>query len=148
MRDAVAEAWTQTRINQLLREQVAGKVGRLATGESFEEVELSIDGSEEVTRRGFIEEAPQEFIQTVFGMEAGEVEVINGNGRIFVLKLNTIEPPDPEDGDLQQIDRFLRNETAGSLSQDLFQVLANDIRTRAGVNFDQGALNAVHNNFQ
>lgn len=148
VRDAVAEAWTQTRINQLLREQVAGKVGRLATGESFDDVELSIDGSEEVTRRGFIEEAPQEFIQTVFGMEAGEVEVINGNGRIFVLKLNTIEPPDPEDGDLQQIDRFLRNETAGSLSQDLFQVLANDIRTRAGVNFDQGALNAVHSNFQ
>ncbi|KRS12087.1 peptidylprolyl isomerase [Roseovarius atlanticus] len=148
VRDAVTEAWTQTKINELLREQVAGKVGRLATGESFEDVELTVDGSEEVTRRGFIDQAPQEFIQTVFGMEAGEVEVINGNGRIFVLKLNTIEPPDPEDGDLQQIDQFLRNETAGSLSQDLFQVLANDIRTRAGVSFDQGALNAVHNNFQ
>ncbi|MGK7754836.1 MULTISPECIES: peptidyl-prolyl cis-trans isomerase [unclassified Roseovarius] len=148
VRDAVTEAWTETKINELLREQVASKVGRLATGESFEEVELTVDGSEEVTRRGFIEEAPPEFIETVFGMEAGEVEVINGNGRIFVLKLNTIQEPDAEDGDLQQIEQFVRNETAGSLSQDLFQVLANDIRTRAGVNFDQGALNAVHNNFQ
>jgi peptidyl-prolyl cis-trans isomerase D len=148
VRDTVTAAWTQTKINELLREQVAGKVGRLAAGESFEEVALTVDGSEEVTRRGFIEEAPQQFIQTVFGMEAGDVEVINGNGRIFVLKLNTIEDPDAGDGDLQQIDEFLRNETAGGLSQDLFQVLANDIRTRAGVNFDQGALNAVHNNFQ
>ncbi len=148
VRDAVNAAWTETKINELLREQVAGKVGRLAAGESFEEVELTVDGSEEVTRRGFIEEAPQEFIETVFGMEVGDVEVINGNGRIFVLKLNTVQDPDPEDGDLQQIDQFLRNETAGGLSQDLFQVLANDIRTRAGVNFDQGALNAVHNNFQ
>ncbi len=148
VRDAVTAAWTETKINELLREQVAGKVGQLAAGQSFEEVELTVDGSEEVTRRGFIEEAPQEFIQTVFGMEAGDVEVINGNGRIFVLKLNTVQDPDPEDGDLQQIDQFLRNETAGGLSQDLFQVLANDIRTRAGVNFDQGALNAVHNNFQ
>ncbi|MEQ8256212.1 MAG: peptidyl-prolyl cis-trans isomerase [Roseovarius confluentis] len=148
VRDAVNAAWTETKINELLREQVAGKVGRLAAGESFEEVELTVDGSEEVTRRGFIEEAPQEFIETVFGMDVGDVEVINGNGRIFVLKLNTVQDPDPEDGDLQQIDQFLRNETAGGLSQDLFQVLANDIRTRAGVNFDQGALNAVHNNFQ
>lgn len=148
VRDAVNAAWSQTKINELLREQVAGKVGRLAAGESFEDVELTVDGSEEVTRRGFIEEAPQEFIETVFGMEVGDVEVINGNGRIFVLKLNTVQDPDPEDGDLQQIDQFLRNETAGGLSQDLFQVLANDIRTRAGVNFDQGALNAVHNNFQ
>lgn len=148
VRDAVNAAWTETKINELLREQVAGKVGRLAAGESFEEVELTVDGSEEVTRRGFIEEAPQEFIETVFGMEVGDVEVINGNGRIFVLKLNTVQDPDPEDGDLQQIDQFLRNETAGGLSQDLFQVLANDIRARAGVNFDQGALNAVHNNFQ
>ncbi|MDD9727544.1 peptidyl-prolyl cis-trans isomerase [Roseovarius sp. SK2] len=148
VRDAVNAAWTETKINELLREQVAGKVGRLAAGESFEEVELTVDGSEEVTRRGFIEEAPQEFIETVFGMDVGDVEVINGNGRIFVLKLNTVQDPDPEDGDLQQIDQFLRNETAGGLSQDLFQVLANDIRARAGVNFDQGALNAVHNNFQ
>ena len=148
VRDAVSAAWTETKINELLREQVAGKVGQLAAGESFEDAGLTVDGSEEVTRRGFVEEAPQEFIETVFGMEAGDVEVINGNGRIFVLKLNTVQDPDAEDGDLQQIDEFLRNETAGSLSQDLFQVLANDIRTRVGVNFDQGALNAVHNNFQ
>ncbi|QFT93215.1 Peptidyl-prolyl cis-trans isomerase D [Roseovarius sp. THAF9] len=148
VRDAVTAAWTETKINELLREQVAGKVGQLAAGESFENVSLTVDGSEEVTRRGFIEQAPEEFIDTVFGMEVGDVEVINGNGRIFVLKLNTIEDPDAEDGDLQQINEFLRNEAAGGLSQDLFQVLANDIRTRAGVSFDEGALNAVHNNFQ
>ncbi|MFN3210803.1 MAG: peptidyl-prolyl cis-trans isomerase [Roseovarius sp.] len=148
VRDAVAAAWTEAKVAELLREDAAPKAERLAAGESFEEVGLSVDGSEEVTRRGFIEDTPETFIETVFGMEAGETRLIEGQGRLFVLKLNTIEGPDPDDQDLQQIDTFLRNEAASSLSQDLFQVLANDIRTRAGVNFDQGALNAVHNNFQ
>ncbi len=148
VRDEVAAAWTDAQVAELLRQQAEPLAERLAAGESFEEVGLTVDGSEEVTRRGFIEEAPERFIETVFGMGAGDTRVIDGRARVFVLKLNTIEGPDPEDGDLQQIRTFLRNETSGSLSSDLFQVLANDIRTRAGVSFDEGALNAVHNNFQ
>jgi len=42
----------------------------------------------------------------------------------------------------------LRQQAASGLAQDLFQVLANDIRTRAGIELDQSALNAVHANFR
>ena len=81
-------------------------------------------------------------------MEAGDVRVIEGVGRVFVLKLVSVLGPDLEDPDLAEIETFLQNEAAGGLSQDLFQLVANDIRARAGVNLDEGALNAVHANFR
>ena len=65
-----------------------------------------------------------------------------------MIKLNEILPPDAEDGDLEELQGALQQRAATSLSQDLFQLLANDIRARAGIDLDQAALNAVHSNFQ
>ncbi|MEO1139234.1 MAG: peptidyl-prolyl cis-trans isomerase [Pseudomonadota bacterium] len=148
VREAVAAAWENAQITALLTEMVQPKVAQLESGQGFADVELEVSGTQEVTRRGFIAEAPASFIETVFNMQEGGVELVEGPGRVFVLKLNAIQGPDPEDPDLQEIEQFLENEAAGGVAQDLFQILANDIRTRAGVELDEGALNAVHSNFQ
>ena len=73
--------------------------------------------------------------------------MIRGDGRIFVVKLDAVRPPDPDDQDLQQL-REAADRRPSGVGQDLFQVLANDIRRRAGLEIDQSAVNAVHANFQ
>lgn len=148
VRDAVAAAWEAEALVAELKAQAEPVVERLAAGESFEDAGLTVDGSQTLTRRGFRAEVPPSFIETVFGMEEGSATIIEGDGRVFVIKLNEVLPPDEEDSDLQDVESALQQRAATSLSQDLFQVLANDIRARAGIELDQAARNAVHSNFQ
>ena len=148
VRDAVTAAWEQEALVSELKAQAEPVVERLAGGESLEEAGLSVDGSQTLTRRGFRAEVPPSFIETVFGMEESGATMIEGDGRVFVIKLDEILPPDSEDSDLQELQDLLQQRAATSLSQDLFQVLANDIRNRAGIELDQAAMNAVHSNFQ
>ena len=148
VREEVTAAWEADALVTELKAQAEPRIADLSNGESLEETGLTVDGSETLTRRGFRAEVPPSFIETVFGMEEGGATMIEGNGRIFVVKLNEILPPDAEDTDLEELQGALRQRAATSLSQDLFQLLANDIRARAGINLDQSALNAVHSNFQ
>ncbi len=147
VRDAVVQGWRTQATLEGLRAQVEGQVEQLRTGATFEDLGLETTVVDDLTRRSYQPEAPAEFIDTVFGMEKGEVRVIEGAGRLFVLRLDDILPPAEEDEDLQRLRDALRDQVAADLSQDLFQVLADDIRSRAGVTLDQAAMNAVHSNF-
>lgn len=148
VRDAVEAGWTAREVTGLLTEQAAPLAEALRGGASFEEAGLEVTGAEEITRQAFLAEAPAAFIDTVFGMAEGEAEVIEGAGRVFVLRLDAIAPPDEADPDIDRVSRMIRDEAASGLAQDLYQVLSNDIRTRAGIELDESAINAVHANFQ
>lgn len=148
VRDAVEAGWTAREVTGLLTEQAAPLAEALRGGTSFEEAGLEVAGAEEITRQAFLAEAPAAFIDTVFGMAEGEVGVIEGAGRVFVLRLDAIAPPDEADPDIDRVSRMIRDEAASGLAQDLYQVLSNDIRTRAGIELDESAINAVHANFQ
>ena len=72
---------------------------------------------------------------------------MTGDGRVTVLRLDAVRPPAEDDPDLARLRRTLRDQVAAGLGQDMFEILANDIRDRAGVTIDQAAINAVHANF-
>lgn len=148
VRAAVEAGWTDDQVVALLTERATPLVTRLEAGESYAEVGLSVDLEQQLTRQGFVENAPDEFIETVFGMDQGEARIVEGPGRIFVLQLQDITEPDLDDPDLSQSREFLRDDAVNGLAQDLFQVLATDIRARAGIELDDSAINAVHSNFQ
>lgn len=148
VRDAVAAAWEADTIVAELRKQAEPAVSRIEGDGSFEAAGLTVDGSTALTRRGIQPGMPADLMETVFGMEEGGVSLIGGDGRLFVLKLDTIMEPDPENEELAQIQTAVENQAANGLAQDFFQLLANDIRARAGIELDQSAINAVHANFQ
>ncbi|WP_338548313.1 peptidyl-prolyl cis-trans isomerase [Roseovarius phycicola] len=148
VREAVVEGWVNETYVELLVEKVTPLIEQMQSGKTFEGVDLPVTGTQELTRRGFVDNAPADFIDRVFSMKPGEVALIRGPGRVFVLKLDRIETPDEEDTDLAQVIEQLRNEAAGTLSRDYLQILAADIRGRAGIEIDDAAINAVHLNFQ
>lgn len=149
VRDAVLRGWRAEATVAALKTQVAPQLEELRAGASFVDVGLTATEIDRMTRRDYRPEAPAEFIDTVFDMNEGDVRVIEGQGRLFVLRLDSIAPPasDTEDEDLARLRSALQDQVAADLGQDLFQVLAEDIRARAGVELDQAALNAVHANF-
>lgn len=148
VREDVISGWEDQKYVELLVEKVTPLIEELRAGKSFEDAGLPVTGTQDLTRRGFIDNAPADFIDRVFSMDEGEVELIRGPGRVFVLKLDSIEDPDETDEDLMQLVDQLRNEAAGTMSRDYLQILAADIRGRAGIDLDEAAINAVHLNFQ
>jgi len=148
VREAVEAGWRAEAITAALREQIEPQLADLRDGGDFEATGLAGTTTLPVTRSGLQADAPPEFIDTVFGMQEGEVTVLEGDGRIFVLRLDAVAPPDPEDEDIMRLRDLLAEDAANGLAQDLFALLSADIRGRAGVELDQQALNAVHSNFQ
>jgi len=147
VREAVRQGWREEATAEALVEQVAPQVAELRDGASFDDLGLEANEITDMTRRDYRADAPPEFIEQVFAMEEGEVQVIEGVGRIFLLRLDAIAPPAEDDEDMTRLRRALRDQVAGDFGQDIFQLLAEDIRARAGVELDQSALNAVHANF-
>jgi len=147
VRDAVEQGWRAQAVVTALRDQAEPAIAALRAGAGFAAQGLTPTELDGITRRDYRADAPADFIETVFSMSEGEVRVIEGAGRIHILRLDAIAPPDEDDPDLARIADQLRNQIAGDMAQDVFQLLANDIRDRAGVTLDQAAINAVHANF-
>lgn len=148
IRDQVETAWTDTAVQTALLAQATGQLEQLRGGASFEDLGLAAESVEGLTRQSELGAAPVEVLEPVFSMQPGEVRVIEGGGRVFLIRLDAARAPDPEDPELAQLRATLANQTAGSISQDLFQLLAEDIRIRVGITINDFALNAVHSNFQ
>lgn len=147
VRDAVARAWRQQATVDALRTQAEGHAVRLKGGAAFEDLGLGTASAEALTRRGFEPDTPPDFVETVFDMSPGEVRLLDGEGRLFILRLDAVQPPDENDADVIALRDALNDQISGAVADDLFRALAEDIRARAGVSIDQAALNAVHANF-
>lgn len=145
---AVAVAWSAEKLIEELKKQTQPLVSKLASGLDFKAVGLVEDGRETLTRRSFRVDFPTAFIDFVFSMDEGGIALLEGAEQLFVVRLERIAPPDPEDTDLRTLRERLHNQAAAGLAQDLFQLMADDIRARAGIVLDEAALNAVHANFQ
>lgn len=147
VRDAVLAGWRADATVTALTAQVTPQLDALRAGGAFADLGLTATEVTEITRRDYQPDAPPDFIETVFAMDQGEVRVIEGAGRIHVLRLDAILPPAEEDADLARLKTALQDQVAADLGQDMFQLLTEAIRQRAGVTLDQAALNAVHANF-
>lgn len=148
VRPAVVAGWRQQATAEALKTQVEAQIEELRGGAGFDDLGLETQSASDLTRQGFQPGTPPGFIETLFGMDKGDVSVIEADGRIFVLRLDDIRAPETDTPELEALQAGLREQAASGLSQDLFQILANDIRERAGLTIDQQAINAVHANFQ
>ncbi|MGQ3486457.1 peptidyl-prolyl cis-trans isomerase [Roseovarius pacificus] len=148
VRPAVVAGWRQQATAEALKTQAEAQIEELRGGADFDDLGLETQSASDLTRQGFQPGTPPGFIETLFGMDKGDVSVIEADGRIFVLRLDDIRAPDTDTPELEALQAGLREQAASGLSQDLFQILANDIRERAGLTIDQQAINAVHANFQ
>ncbi len=148
VRDAVRAGWTRQATQTALRAQVAAQVTELEAGTSFEDLEMATETAENLTRQRFVPLVPPGFIDAVFALEMGGIELLEADGKIYVVRMDEFLPPDNSAPELGQLREAMQNQAANGLAQDLYQALANDIRGRVGIELNQHALNAVHANFQ
>ena len=148
VRDAVLAGWRQQATVTALSEKADALMADLRGGTEFADLGLDTFDAQSLTRQGFQPDTPPEFIETVFDMQPGDVSLLEGEGRVFILRLDAVRPPAPDNEDLNQLRNALRDQSASSVAQDFYQILATDIRSRTEIEIDQQAINAVHSNFQ
>ena len=148
VQDAVAAGWARDALLGALRAQAQEAVKTLENGGSFEDAGLTANTAQGLTRQGFQAGTPPGFIPAVFAMEDGSVTLLNGDARLYILRVDNASVPSGNEDELEQIRGTLRDSAANDIAQDLYLALAEDIRNRAGITLDQQAIAAVHANFQ
>ena len=142
--DQVRQGWDTREQTAQLMAQAEELAASLATGSSFQDLNLLPQSENGLGRNAQIADLPVGLLTAVFEMSVGDTRAVAGIGEVIVLKLDAITPVDRSDGDIEMLAQALRNQASNSIAEDLFRAFATDVQQRAGVEINQPAINAVH----
>ena len=148
VRDRVEQLWEQEQATDALLAQAEEIATRISEDQSFGENGLDASAESGLTRESRIQGLPAAVLEAVFDMAAGEARAVRGDGAALIVRLDDVTPVNMEDPQIQQLGNALRDQAAGSVSQDLFRALNADIQSRAGISIDQSAVNSVLSTLQ
>ncbi|WP_407493272.1 SurA N-terminal domain-containing protein [Pseudooceanicola sp. MF1-13] len=148
VRDRVRSIWETRRQMERLRAVAEDMMGKLGEAADFASLGLEVNSEEALTRQSSVLGAPEEFVEKAFQMETGEIAMVDGFGAVLILKLEEILPPNMENPDVAAARNSLEQQLQSSVAQDVYRLFSENVRSRAGAEIDQQAINAVHVNFQ
>ena len=146
-RETVADSWRAAQTAQALADQASLLADALKSGEDPATLNLALTAETDITRERTIGGTPPEFLEAVFQMTEGEVRVITGDAAAYLVRLDSIAPPDPENEDTASTRERLSELTAQTLGADILQAYSNAVQAKAGISLNQAAINAVHTQF-
>lgn len=144
VRDRVRAGWETAQKTETLKTAGAALIAQLGEGRTFEALGLPTSTETNLTRGAAPVGLPTGLLPVVFEMAPGDLRVVEGVGRVQILRLDTVVPADQDNEESQILADTLANQAANDVAQDLFRAVAADIQSRAGIEIDQQALNAVH----
>lgn len=147
IRDEVAEAWSETETRNRLIELGNSLQEQLAAGTPMEALGLEPATETDLTRTSFLPDVPLRLLVDVFEMEANEARVVNSPNGVALVEITNISPPDLEDEGNQQLLDRLNTQTGASFAADVFELFGQSVQNRHGLQLDQAAINAVHQQF-
>ncbi|WP_299558164.1 peptidylprolyl isomerase [uncultured Sulfitobacter sp.] len=143
----VADRWRADEIVARLGARAQEAAEALEGGTTLPELGLDARVDTGQTRDAFITGTPAGFMSTVFDMEVGDVEILEGEETVVLVRLDAVNPAE-ETEEMKNIVARLREQQNQELSRNLFELYANDTLARAGQAIDQRAISAVNVNFQ
>ncbi len=143
----VITGWEAEEIEQRLTAMADGLLARLVEGEDI--ATLGVDTIQQVgtLRDDVVEGTPVGFVETVFKMQKGAAQIIDGNEVVFVVRLADVQKPDTENPDLPEITTNLQAAISQALSDDIFAAFNGAVQSEVGVSINSAAVNAVHSQF-
>ncbi|MFT6786227.1 MAG: peptidyl-prolyl cis-trans isomerase D, partial [Dinoroseobacter sp.] len=101
-----------------------------------------------LTRDAFLDGFPPILMTSVFDMNTGDFEIIDGAREVYLVRLDEILSPDPEDPDATFLRSVLANQANQGMAEDVFRAFTTAIQNSAGLELDQSAINAVNASLQ
>lgn len=140
--------WRRAQTADALFARAEALAGELGEGVTFDGAGLEARSEDGLTRNAFGADLPRPLLEAVFDMAPNEVRAVRADDLAVVVRLDEILAVDMDSEQSKQLAQLFRDQAAQDVAQDLFRALSTDIQTRAGVDLDQAAINAVHANFQ
>jgi len=147
IRDEVAEAWRTVTLAATLSEKAIQIKSAVEGGASLGGFGI-VDVTPAATRSTRPVNAPPSVIAALFEMEEGDLRVIEENGFVAVLQLDSVTPGAPDGPDAEAVRAAISIQAEQALAQDAFSLFVNGLSNSAGIRFDDAAVNAVHAQFQ
>jgi peptidyl-prolyl cis-trans isomerase D len=142
-REDVAAAWRAERLAEALSARAAEIAAEIAGGAAIGSFGI-VSVTPEITRDGFVDNAPASLLPRIFAMPEGAVEVIAEGGFVAVAQLDRILPADTADAEAEAFRAALAAQAQTAIANDAFAAFAAALSAEAGITLDEAAINAVH----
>lgn len=147
IRTQVTRDWRSDQTVENLRMQAEAIADALRSGADFAALEMAPERFEGMSRTDFMPDLPRDLVSTAFDMTPGDVRVIEGADRVFLVQLHAISEPDLLMEDVADFRDALSEQLEQSLAQDLFTYFSSALRQSQPIQFNQQVIDAVHANF-
>ena len=148
VRSEVVLAWQSSEMQAQLRARAEGLKAALEAGDMAALDEVEIQTAENVGRGQMLPNTPASLNNHIFEMEEGAVDLVEGAEKVVIVRLDGVSDPDMESEEVTQMRGFLEQQAASQTAEALFQAYLEALRSDAGVQLNQAALNAVKAQFQ
>jgi peptidyl-prolyl cis-trans isomerase D len=142
-REAVDAAWRADALAKALSARAIEVKAAIEGGAAIGTFGI-VDVTPETARDGFITGAPETLLPAVFAMSEGDVRVIEAEGFIAVVRLDSIQPAASEGDDAEALRAAIAAQAEQAISADAFTAFTNALGTEAGITLDQTVINAVN----
>lgn len=149
VREQVETDWAAAATAQALQAE-AGRIAELVRDGGFDQdgVALTPTVAPALRRSDFLEGTPPGFVETVFAMESGAVEVVPTDTGAIIVALDAVHAVDPADTAIIADRAQIAAETAEGINADIFAAFATAIQLGTDVTVDQAAINALYAQMQ
>lgn len=147
VRADVAADWRRAEVHRQLL--ALADEQRLSEGASRDAAAPQWNTVRDLTRDGWAEGAPAETVRRAFAIaEPGEIEILDADNRVILLRLDAVHEPDMAAEDALRIADAVSDRLGQSLQGDIFDYYARAVQRDAGISLDQSAINAINTQVQ
>ena len=148
VRDLVADAWAAAELLRLKRERAAEVMAAVDNGATLASEGLLVSTIGRLPRGGFLEGQPAALASRAFELGEAETGIVDAEGRVIVVRVDAVQPADPEDPDVVAVREIMARSISQSLAGDLLDFYARAAQAEARMTFDGTAVSAVHAQMQ
>ena len=148
VKDQVAADWTQDQIHKRLLVLAQEQMAELENGVTLEKLGLVTTHLDDFARNGFLQGSDPAVATTVFKMTAGTHQVIDTNGKIYLVTLDALTPADLNSAEVKAQRDQIRQSLSQSIGRDVYDLYSKAVLAGMDVNLDQAAINAVNAQLQ
>lgn len=141
--EAVTTAWRADALAKALSARAGEIQAEVAGGKALGAFGI-VAVTSQIDRNGSVEGLPASVIKTVFAMTEGEAKVVESDGFVGVILLDSITPAATEGDEAEAARAALAATFARSVSTDALEAFTATVTAEAGLTLDQNAVDAVN----
>lgn len=143
----VITGWENQEIEIRLTAMADDLLAQISSGADMATLGFDVTVETGMLRESTVVGTPFDFVTGLFEMDKGAAHIVDGNGVVFIARLDDILPPDAGNPDLAEIKTGLQTAISQALADDIFAAYNGALQSEAGVYVNSAVVNAVHAQF-